>query len=234
MGRPIQVCACSPGLHHQFHNLFIRKIQWNSLQTIHCIRIFKLKKKSETLEIMATYYATHPEHEKLPNAWISPIGPDNSAHYHSYHLQRTFGERPMRTLIEERPIHTKRNFLGSGQFVNPPKVQTQVFYGKTIDRDINAKMSGSPADYNAKLSLGTGVSKIEFTERQKQLDLENTMFYNQTGYHGTIDPRTQQQLDRSFQKHGFQPWKEANVGWKDSQYISKLGGLQVSRATTFK
>lgn len=183
---------------------------------------------------MSTYYfAQHTEQEKSLQSkpWIAPIGPDKSAAYHSYQLQRTFGDRPLRTVLEERPMHTKRNFTGTG-FYNPPKQQSQVYYGPSVDTQIEAKKDGTPADFNAKLVM-SNISKGEFQERLKQLDLESTMYYNRDGYHGTIDRKMQFEKDKSFAKHGHQPWVETSVGWKHSGYVPKLGGLQVSRATTF-
>ena len=181
---------------------------------------------------MSTYFAVHPIQENSPAAqWISPIGKDKSADYHSYHLQRTFGDRVFRTLLEERPLHTKRNMVG-GELYNKAKQQTQVYFGPSIDQQIEAKKDGTIADYNAKLSLAANINKIEFVERVKQVDLETNMFYNRYGYNGTIDRKMQEQLDDSFRRHGHEPWKEHN-GWKHSSYVSKLGGLQVSRSTTF-
>lgn len=182
---------------------------------------------------MSYYFAIHPEQEKSLSSkpWISPIGPDKSANYHSYHLERTFGDRPMRTVLEERPIHTKRNMVGT-TFYNVPKQQSQVYYGPGIDAQIMAKKDGTPADLNAKLVVAN-ISKGEFQERLKQLDLEANMYYNRHGYNGTIDRKMQYEQDKSFQRHGHRPDLEANVGWKHSGYIPNIGGLQVSRATTF-
>lgn len=183
---------------------------------------------------MSTYYfARHPEQEKQAvqaSPWIAPIGPDRSAEYHSYQLRRTFGDRPLRTVLEERPLHTLRNVVGTG-FYNQPKQQSQVYYGPSIDDGIEANKDGTPADYNAKLVTAT-ISKGEFEERKKQIDLESTMFYNRSGYNGTIDPHTQRERDKSFREHGHKPWTQ-HSGWKHSGYVPTLGGIQVSRATLY-
>jgi hypothetical protein len=180
---------------------------------------------------MSYYFAVHPEQEKGIDQWLAPppIGKDRSAPYHSYQLERTFGDRPFETVLEERPMHTLRNMVGT-EFYNKPKQQTQVYYGSSIDQMIQAKKKGTMADYNAKLSVAT-VSKGEFKQRLQQTELENEMFYSRQGYVGTWDPAIQRAKDASYRLHGHQPYKQGN-GWKHSGFIPNLGGFHVSRAST--
>lgn len=109
--------------------------------------------------------------------------------------QRQFGQRPLRVLIEERPMYTKYNMVGA-ELYSVPRQQEQVYYGPPRADPV----TGTPLDYNHKLVVATGLDsrgRGEFQERLQQLDLETTMRYNRGSlYLATVDPALQHEQVR--------------------------------------
>lgn len=154
--------------------------------------------------------------------------------------QRQFPHRPMRVLIEERPMYTKYNMVGA-ELYRTSRQQEQVYYGPP--RAHSDPVTGTPLDYNHKLVVAQGMDargRGEFQERLLQLDLEETMRYNRGSvYLATVDPALQrQQIEgmRAFararaEQSGTRARRSADIlfGGEDM-----LGGQHASRAFLLK